>query len=82
MESTEPQPTHTYTRGELIARISEIRERGWIMLARNRAGRDGGPGNTLEDLLGIPENNIALADYVELELKTHRTSGNALISLF
>lgn len=82
VESTKSQPTHSYTRGELIVQISEIRERGWIMLSRNRTGRDGGPGNTLEDLLGIPENNIALADYGELELKTHRTASNALISLF
>lgn len=71
-----------YTKDELIRRLLEIQEKGWIILTRHRRDRDGGLGNTLEDLLGIPENNIPLADYGEFELKTHRSLSNSLISLF
>ncbi len=71
-----------YTKDELAHRLSEIREKGWITLTSHRQDKDGGLGNTLEDLLHIPENNIPLADYGEFELKTHRTSSNSLISLF
>jgi hypothetical protein len=71
-----------YTKDELVQRLSEIRERGWITLTSHRQDKDGGLGNTLEDLLHIPENNIPIADYGEFELKTHRTSSNSLISLF
>ena len=41
-----------------------------------------GIGHTLETLLGIKENNIALSDIKEAELKAHRSSSNNLITLF
>jgi len=62
--------------------LSEIQRKGWIALTARRQDKDGGLGNTLEDLLGVPENNIPLADYGQFELKTHRSSSNSLISLF
>lgn len=71
-----------YTKDELAERLSEIRNRSWITLTAHRQDKDGGMGNTLEDLLEIPENNIPIADYGQFELKTHRTSSNSLISLF
>ena len=71
-----------YTKDELVERLSEFRDRGWITLTSHRQDKDGGLGNTLEDLLEIPENNIPIADYGQFELKTHRTSSNSLISLF
>lgn len=78
-----PSRTGTvYTKDELIDQLLEIRRRGWIPLTVRRQDRDGGLGNTLEDLLNIPENNIPLADYGEFEFKTHRSSSNSLISLF
>ncbi len=76
------QSSSTYTKNELIQRLRDIKKRGWIVLSRYRQDRDGGLGNTLEDLLGIPENNIPLADYGDFELKTHRSASNSLISLF
>lgn len=72
----------SFTKEELIKLLAEIRSKGWIRLASKRQGRDGGLGNTLEDLLGIRENNIPLADYGEHELKTHRAGSNSLITLF
>jgi len=77
----EIKPKKSFTKSELIKLLSQLKNKGWIQLRKHRAGRDGGFGNTLEDLLGIPENNIPLADYGDLELKTHRSS-NSLISLF
>jgi len=47
-----------------------------------RDGNDGGAGNLLEDLLGIEENNIAIADYGVYELKTQKREGSSLITLF
>lgn len=82
IEGSDWKPRHSYTKDTLVTQLSKIKARGWITLAKNRAGRDGGIGNTIEDLLGIPENNILLADYGELELKTHRANSNSLISLF
>ncbi len=41
-----------------------------------------GIGHTLENLLGITENNIALSDLVEAELKAHRSKSKNLITLF
>jgi hypothetical protein len=82
VRKTVERPKLTYTKEELAARLSELRDKGWITLTAHRQDKDGGIGNTLEDLLGLPENNIPIADYGEFELKTHRTSSNSLISLF
>lgn len=71
-----------YTKAELTRKLLEIQKKGWIKITAHRQDKDGGLGNTLEDLLGVPENNIPLADYGEFELKTHRSKSNSLISLF
>ena len=48
----------TYTKESLIEALIKIREKGWIPTGRKN--NDGGVGNTLEDLLGIEENNLPL----------------------
>lgn len=48
----------------------------------HRPGNDGGVGNTLEDLFGIKENNIPLADIGPVELKSHREGSTSLLTLF
>lgn len=45
----------------LKTKLQEIKEMGWIK--SQRLGNAGGVGNTLEDLLGIPENNLQLPDF-------------------
>ena len=45
-----------YTKEELINKLKEIASTGWIPNARR--GNHGGIGNTLEDKLGIKENNL------------------------
>lgn len=46
-----------------------------------RVGNDGSAGNTLEDLLGIEENNLKLPDWGNIELKTKRHESSALVTL-
>lgn len=69
-----------YTKDELIARLKEISTMGWI--PNGRHGNQGGAGNTLEDLLGIEENNLPIPNANEWELKTQRLSTNSLTTLF
>jgi hypothetical protein len=69
-----------YKKESLIDALKEIRSRGWIRT--QRPGNDGGVGNTLEDLLGIPENNLAIANTVDWELKSQRKNTSALVTLF
>ena len=69
-----------YSKEELIKKLSEIRDKGWI--ENRRPNNAGGIGNTLEDLLEISENNLAIANSGEWELKTHRRESGALTTLF
>ena len=69
-----------YTKESLIAALREIRDRGWIPNAR--PGNDGGIGNTLEDLLGIEENNLPIPNASEWELKCQRLNTTSLVTLF
>jgi len=69
-----------FTKTELITMLKNIRDRGWI---KNERGKnDGAIGNTLEDLLGIEENNLPIPNASEWELKTSRNGTTALTSLF
>jgi hypothetical protein len=69
-----------YTKESLIDALREIKRRGWIKNAR--PGNDGGIGNTLEDLLGITENNLPIPNAAEWELKSQREGTNSLTTLF
>ncbi len=46
-----------YTKESLISELKKISDMGWIENARY--GNSGGIGNTLEDLLGISEKQLA-----------------------
>lgn len=69
-----------YTKPALIAKLKEISKMGWI--ANARKGNAGGIGNTLEDLLGIKENNLPIPNAAEWELKTQRIGSTSLTTLF
>lgn len=69
-----------YTKESLISALKEIRDRGWIPNARS--GNVGGIGNTLEDLLGIEENNLPIPNAAEWELKCQRKNTTSLTTLF
>jgi len=69
-----------FTKEELIQELIRIKEMGWI--PNTRPGNQGGIGNTLEDLLGIEENNLPIPNAAEWELKTQRMNQSSLTTLF
>jgi len=69
-----------YTKETLIKKLQEIRDTGWI--PSGRQGNVGGIGNTLEDLLGIEENNLPIPNAAEWELKCQRLETTSLTTLF
>ena len=79
-ERTKCNPMKIYSKESLIKELINIRNKGWIPNARS--GNVGGIGNTLEDLLGIEENNLPIPNAAEWELKCQREKSTALITLF
>jgi len=69
-----------FTKKQLIAELKEIAKKGWI--ENKRHGNQGGIGNTIEDLLGIEENNLPIPNASEWELKTQRLNTTSLTTLF
>ena len=69
-----------YTKDELIKKFKEIADLGWI--ENRRFGNQGGIGNTLEDLLGIEENNLPIPNASEWELKAQKKDTTSLTTLF
>jgi hypothetical protein len=70
----------TYTKETIIAALQEIKDKGWVK--NQRPNNDGGVGNTLEDLLGIEENNLPIPNAAEWELKAQRADTKSLTTLF
>lgn len=68
------------TKEQLINELRNIKKSGWIKSARQ--GNVGGVGNTLEDLLGIEENNLPIPNAAEWELKAQRADTSSLTTLF
>lgn len=64
---------------DFIREFSKIKSMGWI-----RTHRSGptGIGKTLEDLLGIPENNFDEPDFGEYELKSCRINSQSMLTMF
>lgn len=69
-----------YTKPALVAKLKEISGMGFVPNARK--GNHGGVGNTLEDLLGIKENNLPIPNAAEWELKAQRLNSTSLTTLF
>lgn len=63
----------------LIKRLKEIKEMGYIKT--HRSGNTG-IGKTLEDLLGIAENNIPGPNSHKIELKSARKNTSSMLTLF
>ena len=68
-----------FSKQEIIDKLKKISEMGWI--ENRRRGNQGGVGNTLEDLLGVEENNLPIPNASEWELKTQRLGTSALTTL-
>lgn len=69
-----------FSKEELIEKFKKIYEKGWIKNVRGR--NDGAVGNILEDLLGIPENNLPIPNAAEWELKAQRAETSSLLTMF
>lgn len=69
-----------YTKEELIKKLTELAKMGWVQ--NGRFGNHGGIGNTLEDFLGITENNLPIPNAAEWELKAQRAGTSSLTTLF
>lgn len=69
-----------HTKESIIEELIKIRNMGWIPSAR--PGNVGSVGNTLEDLLGIEENNLPIPNATEWELKCQRSDTSSLVTLF
>lgn len=63
---------------ELTQKILEIKNRGFIKTHRLD---DTGIGKTLEDLLGIKENNLKLPDVGDIELKAKRIDSQSMLTI-
>jgi len=63
---------------ELTQKILEIKNRGFIKTHRLD---DTGIGKTLEDLLGIEENNLRLPDVGDIELKAKRIDSQSMLTI-
>lgn len=68
------------TKTELVRLLKELKAKGWLKNAR--PGNHGGIGNTLEDELGVTENNLPEADIGKWEIKSRRKPGTSLMTLF
>jgi hypothetical protein len=75
-----PKKPKIYTKQSLIEELKAIAAMGWVPNARR--GNIGGIGNTLEDMLGIKENNLPIPNAAEWELKAQRLNSTALTTLF
>lgn len=67
------------TLAEIKKALKELLEEGWIKSNRTH---NTGIGKTLEDHLGIKENNIALPDFGVMELKSQRMNTPSMMTLF
>ena len=74
-----PSTVEFFTRDSLIQKFMEIRDMGWV--ENTQRGNDGAAGNILENMLGIPTNNIPIPDASGWELKTQKKNTQSLISL-
>ena len=74
----------TFTKESLKLELLEISNRGFIPSHKDTSTtrNDGAPGNLLENLLGIEENNLPLPNASEWELKVQRKKTVSLMSLF
>jgi hypothetical protein len=72
-----------YTKDQLIAELRKIFAQGWHQSTKKtiNARNDGAVGNTLEDLLGIEENNLPIPNAREWELKGQRAHTTSLVTL-
>jgi len=68
------------TKQQMIQKIEDVARQGWVQ--SRRPLNSGGIGNTIDYILGLPENNLPISDTAQWELKTHRIGSSSLLTLF
>ena len=68
-----------WTLSQIKAALKELYKKGWV---KSNRIHNTGIGKTLEDYLGITENNIALPDFGVMELKSQRAGTMSMMTLF
>jgi hypothetical protein len=68
------------TKEQMVRALAGLKDRGWIPSIR--PANAGGIGNTIDGLLGLPENNLPIQDTAQWELKSHRVGSSSLLTLF
>jgi len=68
------------TKQQVIEKLKQAQGMGWIKSLRPL--NSGGIGNTIDSLLGLPENNLPIANSAQWELKSHRLGSSSLLTLF
>ncbi|MDD5041655.1 MAG: MvaI/BcnI family restriction endonuclease [Candidatus Peribacteraceae bacterium] len=68
-----------WTLPQISKALKELSKKRWV---RSKRYHDTGIGKTLEDLLGIKENNLALPDFGVMELKSQRANTPSMMTLF
>jgi len=64
---------------EFKEKFQELKNKGFVPSRRKGPT---GVGYTFETLLGLGENNLALPDIENIEIKAHRDNSNSMITLF
>ena len=67
------------TLDEFKKSFKKLKSQGWIKSIRRGPT---GIGKTLEEYIGLIENNVALPDLGKIELKAHRINSTSMITLF
>lgn len=67
------------TRTQFSKLFAKIKAEGWVQSTRRGPT---GIGQTLEELLGLPESNVAFPDLGSIELKAHRINSSSMVTLF
>jgi len=70
---------NTMTLSDFKEAFNKVKALGWVQSKRKGPT---GIGHTLEALLNLPENNFALPDLGQIELKAHRINSSSMITLF
>lgn len=68
-----------WTLTQIKKALKDLSGKGWV---RSNRLHDTGIGKTLEDYLGIAENNISLPDFGVMELKSQRAKTPSMMTLF
>ena len=67
-----------WTLSKITQDLKKISDKGWV---KTKRAHDTGVGKTLEDLLGIKENNIRLPDLGKIELKAKRLDSGSMLTI-